>query len=118
MDTPVKTKTQNILRALNIVAYVALVGFAIEAGAILVSYGVSWFDEDAARNIYGGLDLYDLRQADVWQYTVLISLMAALPAMKAYISYLMIRTLSKVNLSNPFTAGVVCNLELPLTTPS
>ena len=61
MEFKAKTRTGQILIILNILAWVAFVGFAIEAGAILFSYLMTAFSPEAARDFYKGLDLYNLR---------------------------------------------------------
>jgi hypothetical protein len=111
MEIKVKTRTAQILTVLNILAWVAFVGFAIEAGAILFSYVMTLFSAEAARDFYNGLDLYELRQANFWEYTGVVSFKFAIPAMKAYASQLAIKVLSKVSLSNPFTLEVAKSLE-------
>ena len=106
-----KTKTGQILTVMRILAWVAFIGFMIEAGAILFSYGVSWINPEEARNLYKGLNLYDLRQLNVWYYTYAVSFMVGLSAMKSFVWYLVIKTLSKINLANPFKMEVAQTLE-------
>jgi len=111
MEIQTKTRTQQILTVMRILAWVAFIGFMIEAGAILVSYGISCINPEAARNLYNGLNLYNLRQFNVWHYTNTVSFMVALSGMKAFVSFLVIKTLSKVNLINPFKIEVARILE-------
>jgi len=111
MEIKAKTRTEQILTIMHILAWVAFVGFMIEAGAILVSYGISVVNPDAARNLYKGLDLYSLRQFNGWHYTGSVSFLVALSLMKAHVSFLVIKTLSNVTLMNPFTIEVAKKLE-------
>lgn len=112
MNTDIKkTRTFQILTVMHILAWVAFVGFMIEGGAVLVSYCVSIVNPDAARNLYKGLDLYSLRQFNGWHYTGSVSFIIALSLMKAYVSFLVIKTLSKVKLMNPFTIDVAKKME-------
>src|SRR6185369_8626659 len=112
MNTDIqKTRTIQILTVMRILAWVAFVGFMIEGGAVLVSYVVSVVNPDAARNLYKGLDLYSLRQFNGWHYTGAVSFIVALSLMKAYVSFLVIKTLSTINLLNPFTMEVAKKLE-------
>ena len=111
MKTLLKTRTGQILTVMPILAWVAFVGYLLEAGAILVSYGVSIVNPEAASNLYRGLDLYNLRQFNFWHYTQSVSFMVALSLMKSWVSYLVIGTLSKFNLKNPFTMDVATRLE-------
>jgi len=83
----------------------------IEGGAILTSYGISWVNPEAAKNLYLGLNLYNLSKFSFWYYTQSVSFLIVLSIMKSYVSFLVIRTLSKFNLKNPFTTEVAGRLE-------
>jgi hypothetical protein len=96
---------------MHILAWVAFVAFLIEAGAILVSYSISCVNPEAAKNLYRGLDLYNLRLFNFWHYTLTVSLMVAFTGMKAFIAFLAVQTLSKVNIANPFKIEVAIILE-------
>jgi hypothetical protein len=111
MEIKTKTRTEQILTVMHILAWVAFIGFEIEAGAIIISYGVSWFNPESAKNLYKGLNLYNLSQFNFWYYTLSVSFMVALAIMKAQVAYLVIKTLSKVNLMNPFKIEVAILLE-------
>jgi len=78
----------------------------VKAGAILISYGVSIKNPEGAKNLYMGLNLYDLRQFDFWHYTGTVLLMIALEVLKAYGAYLVIKVLSKIKMTSPFTMEV------------
>ena len=111
MEIKSKTRTEQILIVLHILAWVAFIGFMIEAGAILVSYGISCVDPEAAKDLYKGLNLYSLRQFNFWHYTLSISFLVALSSMKAFVFFLAIKILSKVNLKNPFKIEVALILQ-------
>src|SRR6187431_1381432 len=103
---PKHSKTENILMVMKILAWLAVAGFIVQAGAILISYVVSWGNPDGAKNLYNGLDLYKLRQFNFSYYTSLVSFMVALLLLKSFVWFLVTRTLSKISLSNPFTMEV------------
>ncbi|PSL46279.1 Protein of unknown function (DUF2975) [Chitinophaga niastensis] len=113
MNTEVKTNTRTalILTVMRIVTWVAFIGLMIKAGAILISYGVSCVNPEAARNLYMGLNLHTIRQINFWHYTLSVFFMIALSGMKTFVLFLVIKALSKVNLVNPFTIGVARILE-------
>ena len=106
-----KTKTERILTAMNIVCWIAFIGLCIQAGGILVSYGVSTANPGAAKHLFDKLDLYNLEQFDFWHYTLIIFFKAAIYALEAYVAYLLIKVLSTIKLSNPFTMEVAVMLE-------
>lgn len=111
MKYKLKIRTGQLLAVMLILAWVAFVGFMIEAGAVLVSYGVSCVNAEAAKNLYKGLDLYGLRQFNLWYYTGSVCFLVVLSLLKALVSWLVITTLSRFNLQNPFTMGVAKRLE-------
>ncbi|MBK8966101.1 MAG: DUF2975 domain-containing protein [Saprospiraceae bacterium] len=106
-----KSRTEQILIVMHILAWVVCIGLMIEAGAILVSFGVSCVNPEAAKNLYQGLDLYALRRFSFWYYAQAASFMFALAGMKAYVVFLVIRTLAEVKLLNPFKVEVALMLE-------
>jgi len=111
METKAQTRTEQILKIMPILAWAAFIGFTIEAGAILISYGVSFGNEGAAKDLYQGLDLYALRQLNFGYYTQSVSFLVALLIMKSVLCYLVIKTLSQFNLRHPFTMDVASRLE-------
>src|SRR5262245_37209056 len=102
MEYEGKTRTEQILIVMHILAWVAFVGFMIAAGAVIISYGVSLVNPDAAGNLYKGLDLSELRKSNFGHYTLAVTFKVAVTLMKAFVSFLTIKTLSSVNLKNPF----------------
>ena len=111
MKSKTQTKTEQMLIVLHILAWLAFVGLMIECGAILISYTISCSNPAGAKNLYNGLNLYDLRQFNFWYYTGAVSYMVVLSILKALVSYQVIKILSKFNLKNPFSLEVAGRLE-------
>lgn len=105
------TRTKQILQVMYVLTWIAFVGLMIETGAILVSYVVSCINPATAENMYKDLNLEELREISIWQFTLSVSYMLAVSGMKAFVLFLVIKALSKVNLANPFTVEVVAILE-------
>lgn len=95
MNTEVKTntRTKQILVVMHILTWIAFIGLCVQTGAILISYGVSRVNGEGAKDLFS------------------VSFIAALSGMKAYVLYLVIKALSKVNLVTPFKIEVVRILE-------
>ena len=106
-----KTKTETILTVMNVLTWITFIGLMIEAGAVLISYGVSISYPKAAMNMYKGLDFYSLSNYDFWQYTGIVTLKAAILIIEAYTAFLVIKVLSKIKITNPFTMDVAKRLE-------
>lgn len=105
------SKTETILVVMNVIAWITFIGLMIEAGAILVSYGVSIANPKGAMNLYKGLDWFNLRQYDFWHYTGIVSMKAAILCVEAYTAFLVIKVLSTIKLTSPFTMEVAKRLE-------
>ena len=106
-----KTKTETILVVMHVLAWITFIGLMIEAGAVLLSYGVSVANPKAVMKLYKGLDFYSLSQYDFWHYTGIISLKAAILIIEAYTAFLVIKVLSTIKITNPFTMDVAQRLE-------
>ncbi|POY39369.1 hypothetical protein C3K47_02405 [Solitalea longa] len=106
-----KTRTEQILSVMHILAWVAFVAFMIEAGAMLFSFIVSCSNPEGAKNLYKGLNYYDLRQMNFWYYTGVVSFKVSIVLMKAFVWILVIKLFSKFNLENPFNMEIVKILE-------
>lgn len=102
-----KTRTQTILIIMNVIFWVTFVGLCIKTGALLISFCVSLFVNTAgSKDLYLGLDLSELYGHSPAQYVSIVSLMVAMNALKTYITYLVIKIFSKINLANPFSTKV------------
>jgi len=111
MEFKTKTRTEQILIVMNIVAWVAFIGFAIEAGAILVSFGVSCINPEGTKHLYKGLNFYDLWRFSFWHYSLHIYFMFLLLVLKSFAWYLVIKAIPKLSLANPFNMEIVTRLE-------
>jgi len=106
-----KKRTQIILGILHVVAWLAFVGLIIKAGAILISYTVSTWNPEGAKNLYNGWNLYNLKQYDFGHYTATALMMVVVLLLQAYVAYLIVRVLSKIKIANPFSSEVSNVLE-------
>jgi Protein of unknown function (DUF2975) len=111
LNKVMKTKTERILLIMNILTWMAFIGCVIQAGAILISYGVSTANPVAAKNLYMGMNYYFLRTADFGHYTGIVAFIVFFLVAKAYIAWLVIKVLSRIKLENPFTIEIARRLE-------
>tara|TARA_R110002072_G_scaffold7503_2_gene40806 strand:- start:604510 stop:605034 length:525 start_codon:yes stop_codon:yes gene_type:complete len=98
--------TAQILTAMKIVFWIIFIGLLIQSGALLVTYIISLNTPDAAQNLYLGLDLSELYAANRWHYTSFLSFLIIIGAMKAYLAFLVVQTLTKIDLEKPFSVYV------------
>ena len=106
-----KSNTEKILATMSVLAWITFIGLMIKAGAILISYGVSIANPEAAKNLYRGMNWYELRQLDFWHYTGVVAINVTILALEVQIAFLVIKVLSKIKMSNPFTPQVSKYLE-------
>jgi hypothetical protein len=102
-----KVKTENLLKVMNVLAWIVFIGLSIVAGSIIISYFVSIGNAQAAKDLYKGLDLYAYRQQSFANYTFIVGYKVLLNITQAYIAFLMTRLLSRINISRPFSTDVV-----------
>lgn len=101
------TTNSTVLKLVNVLSWVIFIGLCIKAGAILISFLVSLLiNSDGAKNLYLGLNLYDVYAYDKRHYIQMVSLVLALTGLKAYIAYLVVKIFMKFNLSVPFNQSV------------
>jgi hypothetical protein len=105
------TRTEKVLTVMNVLAWIAFIGLMIEAGAVLVSYSISYLNPDAAKNLYKGWSLYPLQEFSFFHYTLSVFFVAGIMAAKAFMCFLLIKTLTRVKLENPFTLQVTALIE-------
>ena len=107
-----KTITEKILKIMLVLTWIAFIGLMIEAGTVLVSYVVSCINPDVTKKLYQGVDLDKMMRFSFWHYSFTLYFKFSLLGMKAFIAFLVIKTLSKVNLANPFTVAVSQRIAL------
>lgn len=112
IEIKTRTRTEQILTVMQILAWVAFIAYLAEAEVILMSYVVSLVNPESEWNlIYNRPNYFTLREFNVWYYTAFISFRLALALMKAIVWWLVIRILAKLSLVNPFTMEVAKKLE-------
>ena len=107
-----KTKTTKVLLVLKVLAWLALGGYVVQCGSQIISFGVSLFNLEAAKNIYGtSLSLYDVYQYNRQYFIYVMSFLIALSAMHTYVWYRVAGMLTKLNLAEPFSRRIARTLE-------
>ena len=96
---------------MNVVAWIALIGLSIKAGAILISYGVSLGNEDAAKDLYEGMSYFAYKQNSNVQYTILVFYRVLQYSLQAYIAFLVIKLLSNLNIDRPFNSDALKKMQ-------
>jgi len=87
---------------LRIVAWIIFIGLCVEAGGLLVNFIISLFKPEIISNLYKKLDLSELYKLNKWGYYSMYSFILIISILKAYIFYVVIRLVTKLDLSKPF----------------
>ena len=99
-------KTEKLLKIMKFFSWFAFIGLMIKSGAILVTYLLSIENSEISKNLYEGLNLYEYRNYSFTQYTFIIVYKIVLFAIEAYIAFLVIKLLQKLNIKQPFNLDV------------
>lgn len=109
-----KSATNLVFKVMNILAWIVFIGEMIKAGAILFDYFFSIFkNPEAVKNLKPilGLDLFNLKQYDIVEYSIIVIIIVMLELTKAYIAFMVIKVFSTIKISNPFSIEISKYLE-------
>ncbi len=107
-----KTNTETILTVLKVLAWIVFIGLCINCGSQIIAFILGFVKPEWAQNMYNvDQNWFRLKGEGVWVYVGAMSLIIAVSAFKAYIWYILIELLSKLNLESPFTMEVAKKLE-------
>ena len=101
------SQTNNLVfKGLHILAWVIFVGLCIEAGGLIVNFIFSIYKPEFVQNLYQKLDLSDMYNRSKWIFFSVYSFILFISLLKAHLFYVVIRLLSKLDLSKPFSSFV------------
>ncbi len=101
-----------IFIVLHVVAWLIFVGLCIEAGGLIVNFIYSLFKPEVIKHLYQKLDLSEMYRRSEWAYYNIYSLILVIAFLKAYLFYIVIRLLIKLDLSKPFSSYVSRQITL------
>ncbi len=101
-----KNQSDFIFKGLHIVAWIIFVGLCIEAGALLVNFIYSIFKPEIVGHLYEKLDLSQMYAVNKWVYFGMYSFILTISFLKAYLFYIVIKLLLKLDLAQPFNTFV------------
>lgn len=104
-------KAKQVLMLLHFLAWTSFVYMMINGGVILFALIKGIFYQETSGTVYTELNLLPLKQYGYQHYVASASFAAALLFLKAYVLFLLIRVLSKVNLANPFNMELAGTLK-------
>lgn len=101
------SRTSNFaFKVLSIVAWIIFVGLCIDAGGLIVNFIFSFSKPELVKNLYQKLDLSEMYNRSRWAFYSMYSFILVISVLKASLFYIVIRLLSKLDLSKPFNSFV------------
>ena len=85
---------------------VIFVGLCIEAGGLLVNFIFSLYKPEFVQNLYQKLDLSEMYNRSKWVFFSMYTFILVISILKAYLFYVVIRLVSKLDLAKPFNSFV------------
>jgi hypothetical protein len=102
-----KSRTKPIVNLMHVLCWMIFFGLCVQTGSILYSFLVSLFiNYNAAKNLYLGLNLFDVENFSLRHYSAIVSAIITLWALKAFLFYQAIKIFLKINLAHPFSVKV------------
>ncbi len=95
-----------VFKGLHIVAWVIFVGLCIEAGGLIVNFIFSLFKPEFVQNLYQPLDLTEMFKDNKWAFFGIYNLILFISILKAFLFYIVIRLMHKMDLTKPFNTFV------------
>jgi Protein of unknown function (DUF2975) len=99
-----------VLNGLHIVAWAIFVGLCIEAGGLIVNFVFSLYKPEFVQNLYQKLDLSEMYNRSKWAFFSMYSFILVISMLKAYLFYVVIMLISKLNLLKPFNSYVAAQI--------
>jgi len=97
-----KKSSNHVITIIHIVSWIIFVGLCIEAGALIVNFIFSLYKPEVVHNLYQKLDLSEMYTRSKWVFYSMYSFILAISILKAYLFYIVIKLLLKLDLSKPF----------------
>lgn len=95
-----------VFKFLQIIAWVIFVGLCIEAGGLLVNFFFSLYKPEFVRHLYQKLDLSEMYSRSSWAFFGMYSFILLIAILKAYLFYIVIRLLHRIDMDKPFNQYV------------
>lgn len=95
-----------VFKGLKVITWVIFVGLCIEAGGLIVNFFFSLYNPEIVPNLYQKVDLSEMYDRSKWAFFSMYSFILIISILKAYLFYLLIILVTKIDLSKPFNSVV------------
>lgn len=100
-----------IFKFLTVIAWIFFIGLCIEAGALVVNFIFSLFNPLVLKNLYQKLDLSEMYEKSKVVFFSMYAFILVIAILKAVLSYEVIKLVSKLDLSRPFSIFVATQIK-------
>lgn len=101
---------QILVLFLRIVAWIIFVGLSIEAGGLLVNFFFSLYNPAVIPKLYQKMDLTTILREDSTVFYVTYGFILIIALLKAYLFYLVVMLVTKLDIQNPFNRYVAAQI--------
>ena len=95
-----------VFTVLHIVAWLIFIGLSIEACGLIVNFVFSIYKPEFVQNLYQKLDLSEMYNSNKWVFFGMYGFILFVSVLKAYLFYIVVILMHKIDLSNPFSSFV------------
>ena len=99
-----------VFKALHIVAWIIFIGLSIDAGGLIVNFIFCLVKPEIVHNLYQKLDLSELYNSSKLAFFGMYGFILAISILKAYLFYVVIMLISKLDLLKPFNNIVAAQI--------
>jgi len=100
-----------VFQALHIISWIIFVGLCIEAGGLIVNFVFSLYKPEFVQNLYQKLDLSQMYSTNKWVFFGMYSFILFISVLKAYLFYVVVMLLHKIDLVKPFNSYVAGQIK-------
>lgn len=105
------TRNKWVFHGLHVVAWIIFVGLCIEAAALLVNFVFSIYRPEFVQNLYQKVDLSEMYTRSRLAFYSMYSFILVISMLKAYMFYVVIMLISKLDLLKPFNSVVANQIK-------
>lgn len=95
-----------VFKGLHIVAWIIFIGLCIDAGGLIINFFLSLFKPEIVQNLYKNLDLSEVYKNSKMAFFAIYSFILLISILKAFLFYIVIRLMQKMDLTKPFDTFV------------
>ena len=91
-----------VFTALKVISWLIFIGLSIEAGGLIVNFFFSIYRPEIVKNLYQKLDLSEMYEQSKLAFFGMYGFILFIAVLKAVLFYIVVRLVSKIDLSKPF----------------